>query len=193
MSYIADRFVVLLDTNVLYPFRKRDALLRYYHAGLFRGRWTSKILEEWTTSLLHQKPDSSEIIYSQQKMMQKHFPEACISGYETLSLDVSLPDENDNHVLAAAIKCDAQHIVTDNIKDFPNEILEPFGIESITADEFLFRTSELYAEESIMVIKAMREEYYKPAFSPPEFIMDLNAKGLPKLASWVKERQDLLN
>ncbi|MDO7837458.1 hypothetical protein Q4610_20650 [Sphingobium sp. HBC34] len=28
MSEIADRFVVVLDANVLYPFRVRDALLR---------------------------------------------------------------------------------------------------------------------------------------------------------------------
>ena len=46
MKHIADRFVVLLDANVLFPFRKRDILLRFYHAGLYRARWSGQILDE---------------------------------------------------------------------------------------------------------------------------------------------------
>ncbi|MEL6339493.1 MAG: PIN domain-containing protein, partial [Myxococcota bacterium] len=40
MSHVADRFVAVLDANVLYPFRKRDLLLWFNHAGLYRARWT---------------------------------------------------------------------------------------------------------------------------------------------------------
>lgn len=48
MKHIADRFVVVLDANVLFPFRKRDVLLRFCEAGLFRARWSPQILDEWT-------------------------------------------------------------------------------------------------------------------------------------------------
>ena len=44
LRYVADRFVVVLDANVLFPFRKRDVLLRFSHAGLFRARWSGEIL-----------------------------------------------------------------------------------------------------------------------------------------------------
>ena len=53
----ADCRVALLDANVLFPFRKRDILLRFHHAGLFRARWTERILDEWTVNLLERKPN----------------------------------------------------------------------------------------------------------------------------------------
>ena len=46
MKQIADHFVVLLDANVLFPFRKRDILLRFYHAGLYHAPWSGQILDE---------------------------------------------------------------------------------------------------------------------------------------------------
>ena len=33
--HVANNFAVVLDANVLYPFRKRDILLRFAHAGSF--------------------------------------------------------------------------------------------------------------------------------------------------------------
>ena len=65
MKHIADRFVVLLDANVLFPFRKRDILLRFYHAGLYRARWSDQILDEWTRNLLSLRPELSASIGSQ--------------------------------------------------------------------------------------------------------------------------------
>ena len=36
-------------------------------------------------------------------------------------------DPGDRHVLAAAVKCGDHAIVTDTIKQFPRDCLEPFG------------------------------------------------------------------
>jgi Luciferase-like monooxygenase len=47
-----------------------------------------------------------------------------VTGYEPLIDVVTLPDPNDRHVLAAAIKSRAQVTVTINIKDFPESALE---------------------------------------------------------------------
>jgi len=41
-------------------------------------------------------------------------------------------------------------------------------------------------------MRTMRRAYEKPPFSPGEFIFDLQAKGLPKLASMLKENIDVL-
>ncbi len=57
---------------------------------------------------------------------------------------LELPDPNDLHVLAVAIKGGAHIIVTENKKDFPEEILSPFDIEIQSADEFLLSTLDLY-------------------------------------------------
>lgn len=102
MSHLADRFIVLLDANVLYPFRKRDVLLRFYEAGLFRARWTDEIISEWTQSLLKRRPDLKRSIAAQQEKLSAVFPEALVAGYEHLKSGLKLPDNGDLHVLAAA-------------------------------------------------------------------------------------------
>lgn len=192
MRHLADRFVVILDANVLFPFRKRDVLLRFYHAGLFRARWTVTILDEWTQNLLAQKPHLEDSIRAQQRAMQDHFPEALVTGHEALIPALHLPDPDDRHVLAAAIQCGAQHIVTENLADFPAETLAAFDIEAIGADEFLARTFDLYTADALVVLQELRRQYQKPPYSPSEFVLDLTAKGMPKLAARAKQHRDFL-
>lgn len=55
------------------------------------------------------------------------FPVALVRNYEPLIETLELPDEKDRHVLAAAIKTNANVIVTNNLKDFPDEYLSTFG------------------------------------------------------------------
>jgi len=192
LSHVADRFLVLLDANVLYPFRKRDVLLRFYNAGLFRARWTERILDEWSSNLLQARPDMRTSIEAQQSKMREVFPEALVSSFEHLEAGLTLPDENDRHVLAAAIQCGAQHIITDNTRDFPMRELDQFDIEAIEADEFLSRTFDLYTAEAMSVLRDLRSHYHKPAYSPSEFVLDLTAKGMPKLAARARDRRDFL-
>lgn len=192
MSHLADRFVVLLDANVLYPFRKRDVLLRFYEAGLFRARWTDEILAEWTDNLLEDRPDLEASIMAQREKIASFFPDALVSGYDHITKGLSLPDKDDRHVLAAAIQCGAQHIITDNVRDFPEAALDPYDIEAIEADEFLARTFDLYTAEAMIVLRELRQHYSKPKYSPSEFVLDLTAKGMPKLAARVRSRRDFL-
>lgn len=192
MKHIADRFVVVLDSNALFPFRKRDILLRFSHAGLFRARWTEQILDEWVSHLLELKPQFESSVRSQEEAMREHFADALVTGHIPLIEGLDLPDPDDRHVLAAAIQCGAQHIVTENIADFPSETLDEFQIEAINVDEFLSRTFDLYPVEALEVLKNLRAHYKNPAFTAPEFILDLTAKGLPKLAERVKQHIDFL-
>jgi len=64
-------------------------------------------------------------------------PDCLVTGYEPFIAGLALPDPNDRHVLAAAIVSRAGIIVTFNTKDFPQEILEPYGLESQHPDDFL--------------------------------------------------------
>ena len=189
MIQLTDRRVALLDANVLFPFRKRDILLRFHHAGLFRARWTERILDEWTRSLIDKKPHLEPSVRSQRRAMHEHFAEALVTGYEPLIGTLQLPDADDRHVLAAAVRCGAQYIVTDNLTDFPAEVLERFDIEAIDADGFLSQTFDLYPSEALGVLRTLRETYSNPPFTPSGFVRDLAAKGLPRLAARTDERR----
>ena len=60
-----------------------------------------------------------------------------LPGYEDLIEGLHLPDPDDRHVLAAAIRGRTDVIVTANVRDFPPEILTPFEIEAQHPDEFV--------------------------------------------------------
>lgn len=192
MSEVADRFVAILDANVLYPFGVRDVLLRFTEAGLYRARWSDDILAEWTGNLLEQKPHLKASIKSQLDAMNRAFPEARVEGYQDLIDSLTLPDEDDRHVLAAAIRSDAQVIVTENLKDFPAEALVHYDIEARSADSFLASTFELYPQLAIGALRKMRRDYVAPAMSPGDFILYLNKQGLAQLAAFAKVEIDTL-
>jgi predicted nucleic acid-binding protein len=186
LNHIADPFVVVLDASVLYPVRKKEVLLRFAQRGLYRARWSATIMEEWVRNAKADSPEQSIGIDRHVSAIEEHFPECWVSGFEPLIEGLTLPDPDDRHVLAAAIRCSAQHIVTDNLKHFPDKILENHDMTAITADDFLSNTFDLYISEAIQVLRQLREIKTKPPFTSSEFIIDLTKKGLPKLAAKAK-------
>ncbi len=59
--------------------------------------------------------------------MEEAFEDALVCGFEVQGSSTfeGLPDPNDAHVIAAALQTQAQVIVTDNIRDFPERVLRP--------------------------------------------------------------------
>jgi predicted nucleic acid-binding protein len=114
-------------------------LLSLAEAGLFRPRWSSRILDETQkaiTQITKGETDGSR----QRAAIEAAFPEALVTGYEIFEDKLALPDPNDNHVLAAAIATSASVIVTDNLADFPSAVLDPHSIQAISADDFIADT-----------------------------------------------------
>ena len=110
------------DANVLYPAPLRDLFIRLAQAGLVRAKWTDTIHDEWTRNVLKNNPMlSSERLTRTRSLMNEAVRDCLVSGYEVLIDSLSLPDPDDRHVLAAAIRAGAQVIVTYNLKDFPAE------------------------------------------------------------------------
>jgi hypothetical protein len=98
-----DRLLVVYDANVLYPAFLRDVLLRISVAELVDVRWTERIHDEWMRSLLENRPDlTSAQVMRTRENMDRAFPRALVTGYETLIDHVVLPDAEDRHVVAAA-------------------------------------------------------------------------------------------
>ncbi len=116
--------VVLYDANVLYPSMLRDLLIRIAQAGLVQAKWTDRILDEAFDNLTANRPDLDyQKLRRTRDLINRAIRDCLVTGYEPLIEVVDLPDPDDRHVLAAAIKAHAQVIVTDNLKDFPPDVL----------------------------------------------------------------------
>ena len=66
-----------------------------------------------------------------------------MEGYDSIIETLYMPDFDDRHVLACAIHCKADQIVTNNLQDFPASYLKRFDISVLSADEFLADTIDL--------------------------------------------------
>lgn len=114
-------FIVVYDANVLYPNTLRDLLIRVaQQPHLVQAKWTSEILDEMLGALRKNLPDiTAEQASRLRDRMNGAVRDCLVEGYEPLVEVLELPDPDDRHVLAAAIKATAQVIVTRNIRDFP--------------------------------------------------------------------------
>jgi hypothetical protein len=72
-------------------------------------------------------------------LMDKHAVDAFVTGYEDLIPGLQLPDPDDRHVLAAAIRGHADVIVTKNLRDFPSDTIGSFDniFASLTPESFV--------------------------------------------------------
>jgi predicted nucleic acid-binding protein len=145
---------VVFDACVLYPAPLRDILLELAGRGqaldFFRAKWTHEIHDEWMRNLLDKRPDlTSEQLSRTRDLMNKHVEDCLVTDYQHRIESLSLPDENDRHVLAAAIECRAEIIVTANIGDSPAQTLASTGVTPMTAGDFIsdfLKTYELAGE-----------------------------------------------
>lgn len=156
MSFTANPFVVVLDANVLFPVRIRDVIFSFAKEGLFRARLTDMILAEWTRNLLRLRAELEASIRRQEALIREHFEECFVEGYEPLIAGLDLPDADDRHVLAAAIRSSAQVIVTENHKDFPAVVLVQYDVETLGADDFLANTYALFRRGAARTLRNMR-------------------------------------
>ncbi|WP_249192517.1 PIN domain-containing protein [Burkholderia cenocepacia] len=139
-------FTAVYDACVLYPAPLRDFLMWLGLSGRFRARWSQAIHEEWKRNLLINRPDLTRVqVDRTSDLMDRAIPDGLVEGYEALVAGLTLPDPDDRHVLAAAIRCGASVIVTFNERDFPNDLLAPYGIESQHPDEFVDNLLDLDA------------------------------------------------
>lgn len=185
-------FTVILDACVLYPAPIRDLLLQLASRGLFRARWTKKIEEEWVFNLLKNRPDlTRQQLERTCELMRASILDCLVEDYEDLSEGIKLPDPDDLHILAAAIKVQAQVIVTSNLKDFPKEILYRYGIEVQDPDTFLRHQISLYLPEFLFCIKSIRSRLKKPPKNATEYLFDLYSH-LPQTVNVLKDYSDLI-
>jgi predicted nucleic acid-binding protein len=179
----------ILDACVLYPATLRDLLLSLARDGLFRARWNDRIQDEWVRSLLERRPELGEAALRRTcELMAKAVPDSVVHGWQSLELGLpKLPDADDRHVLAAAIRGDADVIVTFNLADFPAAILAPFGIEAQQPDDFLSNQLDLNPVAALRSIKSMRSRWRNPQLSALDLAVGLERQQLPLMAARLRE------
>jgi len=186
-------FTVVYDACVLYPAPLRSFLMYLAMTGLYRARWTNDIHEEWMRNVVK---DYSGITRNNveriRDLMNAHVLDSIVTGYEAIIPSLTLPDPNDRHVLAAAIRCGADIIVTSNLKHFPEKALQPFGIEAQHPDDFLIFQLDLAPNVVCSAAKMQRESLKNPPQTVEEFLAALGRQGLAKTVSELRQFSDLL-
>lgn len=180
----ANRFTAFVDACTLAGALKRNMLLSLAEADFFRIRWSAPVLEETQRAIagmLTKKgvADAEERAARAIAAMRRAFADADVAGFEPLlSVCVDLPDPNDAHVIAAALKTQAAVIVTDNIKDFPSALLSGLNLEARTADTFLADTIALDPGRAVAAIRTMRRRLNRPEKTAEILLLDMEANSL---------------
>lgn len=128
---------ILIDTCVLYPTVMREIVVGVAETGAFQALWSSRILEEWARAAVKLGPEGEMQARAEIALLRTRFPQAEVKVYEARVSRLWLPDENDIHVLAAAVEGSADAIMTLNSKDFPRQVLAEEGLSRIDPDTYL--------------------------------------------------------
>lgn len=184
--------IVVYDACVLYPAPLRDLLMWLAKNGLVAARWSERILSEWMENLLLNRPDlKRERLLRTCSEMNRAIPDAIVSDYEALIDGIALPDEDDRHVVAAALMSGAKVILTANLKDFPAKQL-PDGIVARSPDPFLCDLFSLHPVEMLETMREHRGMLQKPSKTVDEYLASLERNGLISFVEAVRSKADLL-
>jgi hypothetical protein len=93
---------------------------------------------------------------------------------------LDLPDPDDRHVLAAAIRSAAQTIVTRNLADFPKDRLVPYGVRAQDPDEFILGLLNLYEAAVPRIVVEQAADLKHPPRTVEDVLATLEQNGLTR-------------
>ncbi len=161
--------------------------------GLFRAKWTDKIHDEWISNLLQNRPDlDPEKLALTRSLMDSAVPDCLVSGYEAIIAAVDLPDEGDRHVLAAGIHCNADAIITFNLKDFPAEKLAAHHIEPQHPDDFVVHQFGLNEAAVLNAARRCRLRLKKNPRTADQYLLALERCGLPQAVAHLRDYAEII-
>jgi len=157
----------VIDANVLAYLALANLLLDLARYGrLFLPCWSQQVLEEAWRTYAVKFGHGAQYAYAKLAEIMVGFPSATQSDLEPIIAQCT-NDAKDRHVLAAAIKAEAQVIVTFNQKHFASEHLEKWGIVAIHPSDFLLK---LYAENPQAVWEQLKFAASKKQMSTRELL-----------------------
>ncbi len=152
---MAKKLIAALDACVLVPMPLADTLLRLAEPpSLFVPQWSDEILAEVTRTLVSSFGKSPEKARYRESAMREYFPDALVQRYRRL-IPAMENHPKDRHVLAAAVACKANRLVTFNLKDFKSDAIARHGIAAVGPSAFL---KELWAADPTDVNKRLDQQ-----------------------------------
>jgi len=186
-------YKALLDANVLYPAPMRDVLMQLAVTDIFKAKWSEDIHREWIDALMRNEPDRERAALERTRDLMNQATRDClVTGYDALIPSLDLPDPDDRHVLAAAIvgRCDV--IVTQNLKDFPDDALKPYGIETQHPDDFLSDHLALAPGLFCAALRKTRARLKNPPYTAEDYLAILTHQGLVATAAELEQFRELI-
>lgn len=177
------KFIAVLDTNVIYPVFIRDLLFWFAYYELY-PKWSYNIFDEWKEVMICKGVSELEA-EKRVNVANMAFPEALVLNYESIIEKLVLPDEKDRHVLAVAIKSNANVIVTNNLKDFPKNYLDTFGLKAKSADDFLTDIIDLNQNTALKAFKDLVLNKRNPDLDEFQVLERFRICGLTDTANYL--------
>ncbi|MCC7341518.1 MAG: PIN domain-containing protein [Bryobacterales bacterium] len=178
-----NEYVVVLDACVIVPMPVCDTLLRLASdPAMYQVRWSAMILGE-AERALRRRGIADAQVNRRMETMRQHFPEAMMTGFECLQTAWELPDPGDWHVMAAAIVCRANAIVTANLRHFPEDKLRDVGILIQHPDDFLLHQLHLNRSR----VKETLAEQASACRNSIPWLVGLLERGHPKFAAALRK------
>ena len=181
---IADDFPAVLDACALFPFHLRTTLLRLAAHGLYRPLWSADIRAELCRSLARRGVAATSIERTESRLSA--FPNADVQAYGHL-IESMTCHQKDRHVLAAAVKAEADVIVTFNLRDFPPESVERHRIEVQHPDDFLLNLHDLNPNAVRTELQAQADRNSAEPRTLTSLLDALANAGVPKFAESVRD------
>ncbi|MXW48739.1 MAG: PIN domain-containing protein [Gammaproteobacteria bacterium] len=181
--------VAFLDASVLYPAPLRDLLLELATSDLYRAKWSDTVHDEWIRALRSRRPDiAAARLERTRRLMDAHVRDAIVSGFNELVPTIRLPDPDDRHIVAAAIRSDSDIILTANLKDFPASAIARYGLTAEHPDGFLARLCHESPNRFLDALARVRARLRNPPVSPEEHLAALRRAGLDVTVAEIHSR-----
>lgn len=185
--------VAVLDACVLYPILLRRILAEVAAAGLYRARWSDRIEEEWVLAVQRNHPDlEDEVLEGEVEALHALLPEGHVTGYRDLVREITLPDRDDRHVLAAAIRCEADLILTMDLRHFPKRRLRPHGVEARHPDAFLSALLRSNRDRVLSVLRHVRQTLFDEPIPTADFLLSIERSGLRHLLKDLRPHREFI-
>lgn len=179
--------VAVIDANVLYRSTIRDLLIRLAISGLIQAKWSDRILEETFSNIIKNRPELDPAKLARtRELMDCAVRDVTVNDYDDIEASLMLPDPDDRHVLAAAIKAGAQVIVTDNTADFPAKTLAQWGIVARRADRFISDLIDLRRDAVADAVKQIANAHTRPPTTLEGVLDRLETEGLKRAAALLR-------
>jgi predicted nucleic acid-binding protein len=182
-------FSAVIDANVLYSTYIRGLLLELADVGYFEVKWSQEILGELERALVRNFPGTEPEQAEKIRRMQGAFPSAVVTGHLDLLKELELTDPKDRHVLAAAIRVQSGALVTFNLKHFPADTFDRYGIELLSPDNFLLDLAEIQPRLTLDVVCARISSHKRPPYTAHGYAAAMQKAQCPNFATFVADHE----